>query len=202
MWEEILVLFGSLVFGAIPFSQLFAYGAGIGDLRQIGSYNPGVANLYRMTGRRYAIPAAILDNAKGMLPVLFSQWLGLSPWIGVAGGLLGMIGHNYSPFLGFRGGKGLAAGAGMLIALSPIPALLSLLLAGVVYRFLLHWVPGSAFVMVLSFLLYALLGRQPVYVIVAPLALGLVSFISWFPGVVNDPIKRVPPKLRNDGSSY
>ena len=110
----------SYLLGAIPTSDLVArHIAGV-NLRTVGSGNFGATNLYRVLGWRYALPVAAFDIAKGAIPVaLFAPWahLGLLGSIGL--GACAVLGHVFSVFAHFKGGKGVATSAGVLLALAP-----------------------------------------------------------------------------------
>jgi glycerol-3-phosphate acyltransferase PlsY len=112
--------------GAIPTSWIAArLGRGI-DLREHGSHNLGATNLYRVLGWRYAIPVGLFDVAKGALPVLFlAPAAGSAPGIPLAVGTAAIVGHVFSVFVKFRGGKGVATAAGVVLALAPLPLLVS-----------------------------------------------------------------------------
>jgi acyl phosphate:glycerol-3-phosphate acyltransferase len=126
----VLWLLASYVLGSIPTSYLAArYGAGV-DLRQVGSRNLGATNLYRVLGWRYAVPVAAFDAAKGAVPVLlFSRWAAVGVWGALALGLAAILGHVFSVFLRFKGGKGVATSAGVVLGLAP----LAFLAAGIVW---------------------------------------------------------------------
>ena len=110
----------SYLVGAIPTSYLAArYGAGI-NLREHGSKNLGATNVYRVLGWKYAIPVGLVDVAKGVVPVAaFAPLAGIQPWVPVLFGVAAVVGHVYSVFVGFKGGKGVATAAGAVLALSP-----------------------------------------------------------------------------------
>jgi acyl phosphate:glycerol-3-phosphate acyltransferase len=121
-----LALLAAYLVGAIPMTLLVArVGAGI-DLRTVGSGNLGATNLYRALGWKYAIPAALFDIAKGALPtVLLPPRLGTAAWLPLAIGAAAIVGHVFSVFVRFRGGKGVATAAGVVLGLAPIPLLIS-----------------------------------------------------------------------------
>jgi glycerol-3-phosphate acyltransferase PlsY len=117
----------SYLVGAIPTSFLAGrIFRGI-DLREHGSGNLGATNLYRTLGWKYAVPVGLFDIAKGAIPVvLFAPQVSPSERVAVACGVAAVIGHVYSIFVGFRGGKGVATAAGVMLGLAPY-AILALL---------------------------------------------------------------------------
>ena len=90
------------------------------DIRETGSGNVGGMNIYRAAGFLPGILTVLLDIGKGVLAVLLAVNWSEEPLVVFMAGLLVVLGHNYSVFLRFKGGKGLATGLGVFIALSPI----------------------------------------------------------------------------------
>lgn len=129
----VLWILAAYLLGAIPTSYLAGkVGRGI-DLREHGSKNLGATNVYRILGWKYAIPVALFDIAKGAIPVLFfSRWAGAAehPWLPVVLGGAAVLGHMFSPYVSFKGGKGVATAAGMFLALAPVAVLLAILVWG------------------------------------------------------------------------
>jgi len=121
MPAAVLWLLASYFVGAIPTSYLLSrLFAGI-DLRQHGSGNLGATNLYRVLGWKYAIPAAVVDIAKGAIPVLaFAPQGSDSQLFALACGVAAILGHVFSVFVGFKGGKGVATAAGVMLGLAPL----------------------------------------------------------------------------------
>ncbi|MBA2458424.1 MAG: glycerol-3-phosphate 1-O-acyltransferase PlsY [Gemmatimonadales bacterium] len=113
-------LVASYVLGAIPTSYLAGrLFRGI-DLREHGSRNLGATNLYRLLGWRYAVPVGLFDIAKGAIPVLvFAPRVSDSQLFALACGLAAVVGHVFSAFVRFRGGKGVATAAGVMLGLTP-----------------------------------------------------------------------------------
>ena len=111
--------------GSLSFAILLSRLTGNPDPRMSGSGNAGATNMLRLAGKKLAILTLIGDLCKGLLPVLIAGVAGLSlqeqAWIGVCA----VIGHMYPAFFHFRGGKGVATAAGMLLALYPPAALLA-----------------------------------------------------------------------------
>lgn len=114
--------------GSIPTAWLVGRAFGV-DLRAHGSGNLGGTNAYRVLGLKAGIPVVAVDVAKGWVPAaLFPAWDGAGdPRLALAYGLLAIAGHVWPVWLRFRGGKGVATGAGVLVALVPLTALVALL---------------------------------------------------------------------------
>ncbi len=132
----------AFLLGSIPFGLLIATMKGI-NIREHGSGNIGATNVLRVIGKKYGITCLLLDALKGFIPVVIAISLirfegmknpmtlaGLLPYsqefpmltaqaFQVITGLCAVLGHNYSPWVGFKGGKGIATSAGVLIALMP-----------------------------------------------------------------------------------
>jgi len=104
--------------GSIPYAVIVSRVRGV-DIRAVGSKNPGAHNVMQHVGRGWGWLVTILDLLKGALPALLAKLVGLSDWAVVGTGVAAMLGHITSPFLGFKGGKGVATGFGMLLALAP-----------------------------------------------------------------------------------
>ncbi len=117
-----LALAASYLAGSIPFGLLIARAATGKDVRSVGSGNIGATNVARTAGRAAAVATLLLDAVKGLLPVLLTLRL-MPPWLAPACGLAAVIGHCFPVWLRFRGGKGVATGLGVALALSPWAAL-------------------------------------------------------------------------------
>ncbi len=119
-----LIGLGYLI-GAIPFGLLAGRLAGGVDLRQHGSRRTGSTNALRTLGLGWAVAVFVLDVAKGALAVLLAQALyqagpgGSAEWVAAAAGVAAVVGHNWSVFIGFGGGRGVATSAGGLLVISP-----------------------------------------------------------------------------------
>lgn len=121
-------LIGSIPSGLIIGKNFFNI-----DVRQYGSKNIGATNTYRVIGLKAALPVFLCDALKGAAGVVLLSSYG--PMYMILGGILAMMGHNWSIFLGFKGGRGVATGLGVLIALSPLVALIAFLVWGVIVYF-------------------------------------------------------------------
>ncbi len=148
--------------GSIPFGLLLTRAAGLGDIRTIGSGNIGATNVLRTGNRKLAAAVLILDALKGFAAVTIAAILG--PLAAVAAGLGAVLGHMFTPWLSFKGGKGVATTIGVLWGLnwmlgaatcvlwllfaalfrySSLAALISVALAGALSWLLLDWRAAS-----------------------------------------------------------
>lgn len=147
LWIPPLIAF---LIGSIPFGLLIAKSKGI-NIREHGSGNIGATNVLRVVGKKYGITCLVLDLLKGLLPTVAGISLitytgannpmsigALSEYaqelpraqtqiLHILTALATILGHNYSPWIGFKGGKGIATSAGALIALMPAGIVLLIL---------------------------------------------------------------------------
>jgi len=121
MWETAAFV-GSYILGSIPFGYIVGKIKGY-DIRKEGSENIGSTNVFRVVGKKEGIFVFILDFLKGFLPVLYFS--NVTVLAGILALLGAIVGHMTTPFLRFKGGKGVAAGFGGVVALMPLPAVLA-----------------------------------------------------------------------------
>ena len=105
--------------GSIPWSFIVARLFGVNDVRTVGSGNVGATNVMRAAGKGPGILALILDGSKGALTVVLARGLTPSETAVCVAGLCAVVGHLFPVWLGFKGGKGVATGAGLFIPLAP-----------------------------------------------------------------------------------
>ena len=117
----------SYLLGSVPFGLLVARMRGV-DIRKVGSCNIGATNVFRCVGKPWGILTFALDFLKGLagaslIPCLASRLIAeegtSAPTLALVGGAAAVIGHTWPLFAGFKGGKGVATGFGMLIAIAP-----------------------------------------------------------------------------------
>jgi acyl phosphate:glycerol-3-phosphate acyltransferase len=99
--------------GSIPFGLLLARAAGLGDVRAIGSGNIGATNVLRMGNKKIAALTLLCDVLKGFFPVWLAGRFG-GEWAAIIAGFAAMTGHIFPVWLGFKGGKGVATGLGVI----------------------------------------------------------------------------------------
>ncbi len=117
-----VALLASYLAGSVPFGLLVARLAAGKDVRTVGSGNIGATNVARAAGRAAAAITLLLDALKGLLPAAIAGRTLAEPWAPAACGVAAVIGHCYPVWLRFRGGKGVATGFGVALALAPLSA--------------------------------------------------------------------------------
>ena len=111
-------LAGAYLAGAIPFGFLIGKMRGV-DVRTVGSKNIGATNVFRTVGKKWGLLAFLCDFLKGFVPVLLAKKFGGEAHLPLAVGLMTVVGHMFTCFMKFKGGKGIATGFGMLVGLLP-----------------------------------------------------------------------------------
>ncbi|MBM9578829.1 glycerol-3-phosphate acyltransferase [Leptospira sp. 201903070] len=170
----------SFAAGSIPFGYWIAFRLAGVDIRKSGSKNIGATNVGRLVGWRYGFPVLVLDVAKGALPVYLSgQYL---PEAGIPFqllcGVLAVLGHMFSPFLNFKGGKGVATALGVFLVLTPIACLGAVIVFLAVYKFFKFVSLGSIFASLTLPLVYAFSSVLLLHEEVSYWVLGTMIFIS------------------------
>lgn len=153
--------------GSLSFAVLISRWLRMADPRTYGSGNPGATNVLRSGNKVAAILTLVADALKGVLPVLAARWAveqgllgsGWTAWVGLAA----FFGHLYPVFFGFKGGKGVATAAGVLLAFEPMLALAAL----------------GSFVIVLLFSRYVSLASM-VAAVFAPFYLLFGNAVLWW----------------------
>lgn len=133
-----LALIGSSLIGAIPSSYILVKLRTGKDIRKLGSGNAGATNVFRHVGKKEGLAVLAFDFLKGALAVtLFSGWTDYTfsdeTWR-LFLGLAAILGHVFTPFLGFKGGKGVATGGGVALAVYPLQFLVAIAVWAVVLR--------------------------------------------------------------------
>ena len=123
MNDQILIwvafIIGAYLCGSIPFGFLVGKMRGV-DVRTVGSKNIGATNVYRTVGHKWGLLAFFCDFLKGLLPTLTAKMLFPEiAYLPMVTGVMTVIGHMFTCFMKFKGGKGIATGFGMLVALIP-----------------------------------------------------------------------------------
>lgn len=121
--HSFIFLLVSYLFGALPIGLMVGRMVKGIDVRDYGSGNIGASNVWRTMGPLWGIAVFLFDFCKGYFPTLLAGRIhDIGPWLPVAAGLAAIMGHNFSPFLKFKGGKGVATSLGVVYGLSPVAA--------------------------------------------------------------------------------
>jgi glycerol-3-phosphate acyltransferase PlsY len=170
--EALLPIFAFFL-GSIPFGYLLGKLKGI-DIRKHGSGNVGATNVARVLGKPYGVVVYILDFLKGYIPTALAvHYYGLNSDVTFYTGLAAVLGHMFSPFLGFRGGKGVATASGVLFALSPLLGVITLVIWFAVYKLSGYVSIGSIVAAFAAMYLAGMFGLPPKIL----LLIGLVAVL-------------------------
>jgi glycerol-3-phosphate acyltransferase PlsY len=149
------------------------------DLREHGSQSTGATNAYRVLGWQFSVAVFVLDFTKGLAPVLIARWLDADWWVIAAVAVATVVGHCWSTFIGFSGGKGMATGGGALIGMMPwillvLPVMVVIVL---VTRYMsLASLTGTALAVLLA-VLAAATDREPAAAAVACAVVAAIIFL-------------------------
>jgi glycerol-3-phosphate acyltransferase PlsY len=166
-----LVIVVAYLIGSIPFGYLIVRQKLGDDVRVTGSGGTGATNVSRRAGKTAGVLTLLLDALKGAAAVLIAQKLGGSDWITAGAAIAVMVGHIFPVWLGFRGGKGVATGAGVFLVLAPIALLCA----------------GFVFVAIVFFTRYVSLGSM--------MAAALIPVFVWLHSVFVVPMADLRPLL-------
>ena len=112
-------ILGAYLVGSVPFGYLIGRMRGV-DVRTVGSKNIGATNVFRTVGKKWGLIAFVCDVLKGLLPTLAARHFAAEPsWLPLSVGVMCVVGHMLTPYMKFKGGKGVATAFGMLIGLAP-----------------------------------------------------------------------------------
>lgn len=172
----VAIIVGYLL-GSISFSILIAKRVAKIDIRQHGSGNAGATNTLRVLGKGPAIVVLLLDAVKGVVAVLLAKYVfSGGDWAIALSGLASVIGHNWPVFFKFQGGKGVATTIGVLLALAPIPALISVVVTLVVIAISRYVSLGSlVFMALIPIFIY--FQEEPLAYVVSTFAIAILGYI-------------------------
>ena len=174
-------LVSAYLLGSIPTAYLVVHYRKGSDIRKLGDGNSGAANVARVMGAKTGIFVGIVDIFKGSIILALAGWL-LGSGIGMAGGIIAIMGHSWPIYLLGRGGRGAAVGIGVLLALIPYLAfpiaLIGIIILGVTRKTRL----AIAFFFITLPILVFLVGNHSLvylgYTLLIPVIVGICHFIS------------------------
>ncbi|MBU0494150.1 MAG: glycerol-3-phosphate acyltransferase [Chloroflexi bacterium] len=172
--------------GSIPTAYVIARLARGIDLRQVGSGNVGGSNVYEHVGLWALLLVGVVDIGKALVPTALALWLGFGWGIAGAAGLAAMIGHSWSLYLRFTGGRGIGPMTGLLVVLAPVEFVLTLIVFGL--GALLHRESSIGLVGIFMLPVSAwVLGRPPEVVLTG---VGIIALILLKRILANDGVPR------------
>jgi acyl phosphate:glycerol-3-phosphate acyltransferase len=172
--KETLFLICAYLLGSVPTGLLLARAFGV-NIRETGSGNIGATNVYRTMGRKVGIMTLVGDCLKGLIPVLAAKGLGL-PGVWVAAiGLAAFLGHVYTIFLRFKGGKGVATALGVFLGTTPL-AVLGALAVFVLVLYKWRYVSAASITAALFIPLLVVFTGKPELVAMSIVIAGIVTF--------------------------
>ena len=172
---SVLLLLGGYLLGSVPTGIIAGRAYGV-DVRRSGSGNIGMANVLRTAGKGAAVITMVGDMLKGFVPVVLARALTTNDWVVAAVALAAVVGHCWPVFLGFKGGKGVATGAGTSIALAPVVGLALFAFWWIVVLFSRYTSLGAIAVMVLGPFAFLFTGQPWPYVVYSVIGGVLVLY--------------------------
>ena len=175
-----LLILGAFALGAVPWGVVLGKLFTGVDLRRHGSGSTGTTNALRVLGWRISVLVFVLDFLKGLLPVLVAQWMGANGWVTALAGVAATAGHCWSPFIRFRGGKGMATGGGAAVGMVPWLILTAVAMAVIVLltRYVSLASIASAILVSLLLVFFGLRGWLSWQTVVAVVAMASIIVIQ------------------------
>ena len=177
-----LALALSFLCGSIPFGVLIGKSRGV-DVRAVGSGNIGTTNVWRALGPVAGGLVFALDVGKGVAGVWLGRWLAPGNEIGIAAcGIAAVLGHTFPPFLGFKGGKGIATSLGALLGLMPIVGVIVFALWGMMLA-LTRMISAASIIACLALPVLAWFIADSRYYFVVALLMSVVALVKHIPNL-------------------
>lgn len=171
----VLIVIASYLIGSIPFSHIFPKIKGK-DVRQGGTKNVGATNALVVAGPLMGGLALLGDIVKGYLPVALAIYYFPSPWVAVAAGVAAIVGHDFSIFLKFKGGKGIATTAGVLFAINFVFGIVVALFWGLLILVTRYFIPSTIVVLFAIPIMMWVVGMRFEYIVFGIAALLLALY--------------------------
>ena len=185
-WHFFAGLILAYLLGGIPFALIIGKAFFKTDPRDFGSGNLGATNTFRVLGGRAAIVVLFLDGLKGAIAIIAMRAIvmpvialgqAIPDWVMVSALLGAVVGHAFSPYLGFKGGKGVAATAGCLFAMQPIAAFICLGIFILIVAVTRYVSLGSVCIAALYPFLVIAFYRTPTYIVFAFIIAGFIIYM-------------------------
>jgi glycerol-3-phosphate acyltransferase PlsY len=162
---ELAAIVAGYLLGSIPAPYWIARCRKGIDIRTVGVRNMGCANVLREVGIREGLLAAAIDIGKGAATVWVARLIGVGEYWVWGAGLAAVVGHNFPVFLGFRGGRGVAAFIGVMAVISPLATLISLVVIGILWLIIRHMFTTLAIAAPIFIVVTWLVERSPLLLV-------------------------------------
>ena len=170
-----LVLLGAYSLGAIPMAYIVGRLVAKVDIRQIGDGNVGARNAMESVGRLAGLVVAIADVGKGVLAVAMARHFGATEELTLLAGMCAVLGHDFSVFLRFQGGQGMATTVGVLGALFPQETAVGMVALAIAYAVTRNWDLSCGIGLGLVVITMRVVGQSTIRVIYAIILLPLIG---------------------------
>lgn len=173
-----LIILGCYLLGSIPFGYIAGKLFKKIDIRELGSGNIGATNVFRILGPSLASLVLISDIGKGIFSIYLVQYFNIDNLLILTiAGLAVICGHDWSLFLGFKGGKGIATTFGVIFALNPIISILAIVV-WVVVMIITRYASLSSILAVISIMIFTILFKQPYEYIIFSAIITVLSIFK------------------------
>lgn len=179
--EIFLICLLSYVIGSIPTAYIVGKLNHI-DIRHHGSGNVGATNVYRVLGNRWGIVTLIFDFLKGVIPTYIATIFFTSPYLIMLAGLLAILGHIFTLFLSFKGGKGVATSTGVFMVITPYTLIIAMIVFLLVTRTSGFVSLGTLSATLIFMISSLILNKSPEFKILIVIA-SIVIFITHIPNI-------------------
>lgn len=161
--------------GAIPFGVLISRMMGV-DIMKVGSGNIGATNVFRILGPRAGLTCFVLDCLKGFAPSFLAVQLSHDASIGFLIGFVAVVGHSLSPYIGFKGGKGIATAFGAVLGSVPTIALIAISIF-LFFLILTRYVSLSSMIAAVTVVVLSFVFKSPIQIQIAFILLATLVFV-------------------------
>lgn len=174
----------SFLLGGIPSGYLITKKIKGFDIRQHGSGNPGAANVYRTVGKWAGWSTFFCDALKGAAAVLLAKYFAPGHnYLAMLCGFVAICGHMWTPFLKFRGGKGVATSAGVFGALLPLPTIVGFIVFAILVAITGHISAGSIVAAIVLPISSFFIGNYPIGFSILSLVIGIIVVYKHIPNI-------------------
>lgn len=179
--ESISLILISYLIGSIPTAYLIGKTRGI-DIRSYGSGNIGATNVFRILGWKLGLITFTIDMLKGLIPTYIASKIFQNPYITIAVGLAAVVGHIFTIFLNFKGGKGVATSAGVFLAIAAQQVIIAFIIFLIVVR-LWGFVSVATLVSTITFTIISVISHMNIEFKYFTIIAAIIIFFTHIPNI-------------------